>query len=284
MLDPLGPVPRMLPGRGAAPGEPARGPLHSCRVRRMSKLSVDPHLLRSHVVGTLAGAAVMAIIGACSADPEPAPTLPDAGGPPDASDGCFRGASIDPLLWPKECEYEFCPPETFSADIVTPAGVSLPCRTSAGQPCAQQTDEGSFGYRYNTDDVELVVYFSPELGSDFTEAGLREHFSAVEIRRLAVGEPPAADLAFDFRGDFDELAQLEGFRFADGRLTATIRFDMETISYNLEDVDPQCLEGDLILPCVCEFTGFQVPSVLTLDLALAPIPLPPARSARSVAR
>ena len=241
----------------------------------MSKLFADHDILCSRGVCRLAGAAAMAIIGACSADPAPVPAPPDASAPADASDGCFKGTSIDPQLWPHECEYRFCAPASVSASIVTPAGVSVPCRTSAGQPCAQQTDEGSFGYRYTTDDLEIEIYFSPELGSDFSEAGLREHFGTVAIGRLPVGEAPAANLSFDFRGEFRELAQLEGFRFADGRLTATLRFDMETISYNLLDVDPQCLEGDIILPCVCEFTGFQIPAVVTLDLALEPIPLPP---------
>ena len=243
----------------------------------MSKLFTNPEILGVRDLRMLAAAAAMIVAGACEDDPNPAPpdAAPPDAAPPDAgSSECVQGVPTDPPLWPKGCEHEFCPPDSVSFDIVTPQGESLPCRTAIASPCAQQTDEGGFFYRYKTDDAELVLGFSPELGSDFSEAGMREHFGALELYRLPVGETPTPNLSFELNETIRDLAQLEDFQFANGRVTATLRFDLEKVSYNLLDVDPDCVEGDIILPCTCEFTGLRIPTVINLDLALEPIPAP----------
>lgn len=233
------------------------------------------------VLGALGAAAALAAVAACdtSVEQPPAETQPDAGAPPDggSSDGgaqaCVQGTSRNPAEWPKECEHEFCPPDSASVSAVSAPGEEIPCYTSGGVPCTAGVTEGAFLYEHEAPGLTLQVGFNPALAGNYTEAGIKENFYFLRAHPLSLGAPPQEGLSFDAVHQVDDPSLIEELRFEGGRLTGRLRFDVVEVSYDLFGVDPDCLyEGDIILTCVCDFQGFVVPAVVEFDLQLQPIP------------
>lgn len=203
----------------------------------------------------------LASLAAC---PSPGPEPADDDDTTD-DDDCVDG--VPDADWPYTCEHEFCPPDDLAVSLT--AADPAPCYTALASPCADQTDEGFFFYKFEPEGFYVDIGFDSAVGANPTDAQMLDAFSFLTVEWGRVEPTPQAGLDFVFYQRWDGPAAFDSFTIADGRLQAEVAFDITVVQYNLYGIDDNCLvENDIILNCTCRFDGFSIPSTFQLDLPL----------------
>ncbi len=184
-----------------------------------------------------------------------------------ADETCVTGEP-SPGDWSQDCGGDFCYATTsLELELTTPEATPLPCETPSGVDCQGQTGGADYTYEY-LGGTNFLLTIGAAGEPAFDEASFKAAFLTMDLDlQIEPTLEPGGPIYRHVR-TITDIADFESLTLTDDHLEATLPLVVDTVEFDLSELDADCAAAGL--DCACYFEDFELPTTIVLDLYLEP--------------